>query len=305
MSPPRPSASVVIPCKGHASELRACLTGLQLTKTTFAFEIIVVDSIADNQVKRVVQDFDNVRLVRSEANLNAGLARNLGVAAARGEILAFTDADCIPSRLWLDAACRGLTAGAHMVGGPVVDALPDRPIAVTDNMLQFAALGIGRPSCPVDVLPACNLAVTKTVFETLGGFPDERYIEDSLFSHAVYRRWPGASWFVPDMWVAHLGRTQVAGLYRHQHQFGFMRGRHGLKVTPLQQKLGRHLWALPFVVLKRLGFIYQQTLAWNQRQFFDRLALLPLVMIGMAGWASGFRNGCRESHCGRNLLKEK
>ena len=295
MSPHQPAVSVIIPCKGHATELRACLSGLQRTRTTVAFEIIVVDSNTDNNVMRVIQDFDNVRLLRSKANLKAGLARNLGVTAARGHLIAFIDADCIPSRRWLEAACRELTAGARMVGGPVVDALPDNPIAVTDNMLQFAALGVGRPRCNVDVLPACNLAVSRTVFETAGGFPDERYIEDSLFALAVARRWPGACWFVPDMRVAHQGRTHIAGVYWHQYWFGYARGRHGFKVTPAQQKLSRHFLALPLVALKRLAFVYQQTLAWNRQHFFQRVALFPLILVGLAGWVKGFRNGCNVS----------
>lgn len=292
---------MIIPCKGHAPELRACLNGLHQQEGTTVSEIIVIDSNADDAVKAVSQEFPGITLIRSHANLRAAAARNLGVANARGSRIAFIDADCIPSPQWIGAAETALADGAQMVGGPVVDAVPDNPVAVTDNLLQFAELSIHRPRSPVDVLPGCNLAVNKSVLHRIPGFPDVPYIEDSLFTHSVSRYYPDDCWFVPGMVVAHRGRSHIAGFYYHQRRFGYTRGRQGFKITRRQQRLGRHAAALPLIIFKRLIFIYRQTLAWKRARFFNTLALLPLILLGLTGWSIGFRNGCRDAvHAGHD-----
>ena len=111
-----PLISVVVPCRGHANELKGCLRGLENQITTAPYEIIVVDSAADPAVSDVVDAFPGVRLVRSRSGLLPGSARNLGARHARGDYLAFTDADCIPEPDWLAAVITALKSGATMIG---------------------------------------------------------------------------------------------------------------------------------------------------------------------------------------------
>jgi len=95
-----PSISVIIPCKGHAEELRACLTGLHHMDVQVPYETIVVDSNFDPTVRYTVQHFPNIKVIQSKENLNAGPARNLGVTQAAGDFLAFIDADCTAGPGW-------------------------------------------------------------------------------------------------------------------------------------------------------------------------------------------------------------
>src|SRR5262245_7855555 len=97
--------SVVIPVYNGASTLAACLTALESQSLPRPrFEIIVVDDGSTDETASIAAAFP-VRLVR-RTNGGAPAARNSGLREATGAWVAFTDADCIPSRGWL----------AHLMG---------------------------------------------------------------------------------------------------------------------------------------------------------------------------------------------
>ena len=299
-----PEISVIIPCKGHASELRDCLEGLSRMTVYVPYEIIVVDSASDPDVAAVVREYKGVKMVRSEYGLSPGPARNLGVSQARGDFLAFIDADCIPATDWLQNAYDSLLEGMQMVGGSILDAMPDQYISVIDNLLQFAELPPGRPRNRVEVLPACNLAIRREAFEEVNGFPDSLLIQDSLFTERVASHWSENCWFVPEMVVAHRGRNSFNGLYQHHKEFGYFRGLHGFRVTQSQQRIASYRIFIPVIVLKRLVFIYRRVLRWNRANFTRYIILLPIVLYGLLGWASGFYKGCREALENRQKRKK-
>jgi GT2 family glycosyltransferase len=291
----KPIISVIIPCKGHAAELRTCLTGLNQMAVKVPYEIIVVNSDSDPKVRLIGQHFPNIKIVQGTQNLSAGPARNLGATRATGHFFAFIDADCIPTRLWLQSAYDVLANGARMVGGPVLDALPCHPVAVADNLLQFADLPPGRPMEKVAILPGCNLAVRKKVFEMVKGFPNELFIEDSLFTRAIAARWPEDCRFVPQMQIYHRGRKTLKELWEHQHQFGYVRGNYGFRLKHNQQGLARHWMIMPLIMAKRIGYIFNRTHKWNPGQLIRCYLFLPLTLFGQLAWAVGFRHGCRKA----------
>lgn len=289
-----PLISVVVPCRGHANELKNCLRGLQEQTTTSPFEIIVVDSAPDTAVVNVVAAFPTIRLVRSQSELLPGAARNLGAQHAQGRYLAFTDADCIPESGWLAAAIEAFNSGTTVVGGAVLDAHPFHPIAVADNLLQFTDYSPHRPDGVVSRFPGCNFAISRTAFYELGGFStDLPSGEDVLLSSAAATRWPGGIRFMRDMRVRHTGRTDLYAFWRHQEVFGFYRGRLGLRLRPIYQRLGgRAMLAVP-IACRRLGYIVFRTVQWNPFGLLRIIVLLPILLLGLAAWVKGFRRGCR------------
>jgi glycosyltransferase involved in cell wall biosynthesis len=295
-----PLISVVVPCCGHANELKNCLLGLQRQTTTSPYEVIVVDSAADPAVVAVVAAFPTVHLVRSQSGLLPGAARNLGVRHARGDYIAFTDADCIPEPEWLEAAIAALNTDATVVGGPVLDARPFHPIAVADNILQFSDLSPHRPDGTASYFPGCNLAISRVAFYELGGFPTDLPAgEDILFISAAAKRWPGGIRFMRDMRVRHTGRTDLWTFWRHQEVFGFYRGYLGLLLQPIHQRLGSYrVLAVP-IACKRLGYIVSRTVRWNPFGLLRIIVLLPILLLGLAAWAKGFHDGCHMSVRGK------
>jgi glycosyltransferase involved in cell wall biosynthesis len=129
-----PLVSVIVPVFNDPEGLRACLAALSAqTYPRERTEVIVIDNDSARPPKPVVAAFEGVRL-ESEARLGSYAARNRGIAAAGGDILAFTDADCVPASDWLASGVAALTGEErrHVVGGriEVVPAGGGRPNAV-------------------------------------------------------------------------------------------------------------------------------------------------------------------------------
>ncbi len=93
--------SVIIPAYNAADTLPACLNALQTqTLPSTAFEVIVIDDGSADDTPRIARAA-GVKLI-TQPNAGAAAARNAGAAAAQGDILLFTDADCIPAPNWIE-----------------------------------------------------------------------------------------------------------------------------------------------------------------------------------------------------------
>lgn len=110
-----PFVSVIIPVYNDNDFLQICLTALE--KQTYArnrYEIIVVDNNSQQDVSSVVNAFEHVTLTR-EFQPGSYIARNTGIKIAKGEVIAFTDADCVPAPKWLENGVAALFS-EHNVG---------------------------------------------------------------------------------------------------------------------------------------------------------------------------------------------
>lgn len=97
-----PFVSVVIPVFNDAVRLDTCLAALAAqTYPKDSFEVVVVDNGSTDDVEMVTGNFAFVRLV-SESRPSQFAARNTGIENAKGEVIALTDADCIPAADWLE-----------------------------------------------------------------------------------------------------------------------------------------------------------------------------------------------------------
>lgn len=115
-----PFVSVIIPVFNDAERLKICLQALeQQTYPQQFYEVIVVDNASDSEqnISGVVAEFAR-SIAAYESVPGSYAARNKGIALAKGDVIAFTDADCIPAADWLEAgvACLqenrcGLVAG--------------------------------------------------------------------------------------------------------------------------------------------------------------------------------------------------
>ena len=294
----KPEISVVVPCRNHARELVGCLEALERQDFDAGFEVLVIDAGGDG-VAAAVSKFARVRLVASNSPLTPAEARNLGVTKARAGTIAFTDADCRPAPGWVTAAHAAVSKGDRLAGGPVLDALPWHPMAVIDNLLQFADCTAARPVGTIQFLPGANVAAGRDTLSLVGGFPTvlgasrSRIMsgEDSLLSEAVRSRWPHGVRFVPEMSVRHIGRTNLSDFLRHHYRFGFARAWLDIDLKDAHRRWGRRLVALPAVVLKRASYIGMRVVRWRPAALPGLLLLSPLALAGLVAWALGFRNG--------------
>jgi glycosyltransferase involved in cell wall biosynthesis len=168
---PWPLVSVVVCCYNAALTLDECLESLDRLEYP-NYEVIVVDDGSKDNTHEIIQEYD-VRCIRVP---NGGLskARNLGIEAARGEMVAFIDSDAYADREWLYYLVSALEEhGAAAVGGPNLSPREDGFIA------QCVDESPGNPTCVLvdneraEHIPGCNMAFRKEAFARVGLFDAE------------------------------------------------------------------------------------------------------------------------------------
>jgi glycosyltransferase involved in cell wall biosynthesis len=174
------SVSVVIPAFNAAQYIGAAIASA-LAQSFQPQEVIVVDDgSTDGTAELVRRSWPGVQVLR-QANRGSGAARNAGCGAARGEWLAFLDAD----DQWLP---RKLERQIALTGDRAVGVVHARKRSLSGGPLgaeiTFAALW----QC--NELMTSATIVRKAAFEAVGGFPDERYCED----YWLWLRLAGAGW---------------------------------------------------------------------------------------------------------------
>ncbi len=104
--PKTPMVSVVICAYNAERTMRPCLESLR--KLDYPqYEVIIVDDGSRDHTADISMDFPEFRLIR-QPNKGLSVARNVGLHAARGEIIAYTDSDCVVDPHWLTLMVRTL-----------------------------------------------------------------------------------------------------------------------------------------------------------------------------------------------------
>ena len=161
--------SVVIPTRDRNATLALCLDRLAPGAQTLPhdqYEVIVSDDSADHLAFKLVRD--RYPWARWQEGPHRGPAanRNAGARTARGTWLAFTDDDCLPDPIWLEAFVAAMS--------PNEDALD----VLEGRTTCRAGLESPRQTAPLNLdggrLWSCNFAIRRAGFEKIGGF-DERY----------------------------------------------------------------------------------------------------------------------------------
>ena len=118
-----PFVSVIIPVFNDAEHLEICL--LSLNNQTYSksfYEVIVVDNASDEEhkIEEVVARFGQASIAYESFPSSFG-ARNKGIALAKGDVIAFTDADCIPAPDWIEKGVKILlqTPNCGLVAGKI------------------------------------------------------------------------------------------------------------------------------------------------------------------------------------------
>lgn len=221
--PPRrswPSVSVVVCAYNAAETLDDCLSALEAL--TYAdVELLLVDDGSTDATPEIAARHPRVRCIRVP---NSGLsaARNVGLAEASGEIVAYTDADACVEPEWLTYLVEPFfTAGNAGAGGPNVVPSHDPWLA------QCVARAPGGPSHVLlddrvaEHVPGCNMAFRREVLLALGGF-------NPIFTSAgddvdLCWRLQDQGWeigFAPCALVWHHHRSSIGGYWRQQAGYG-------------------------------------------------------------------------------------
>ena len=233
--------SVVVPAWNAAGILPRLLTALQAQ--TVDHELVVVDAGSTDDTAAVAEA-GGAHVVTARQR-NRPLARNFGVAAARGEILAFTDADCTPAPDWLEALCACLDRSPLATGPVRIDAPPRPNSAARFDLLwrypqeRYAVAGLGTGP---------NLGIRREAFDAVGGCdPRHHYGEDTDLCVRAADAGFGLVW-CPAAEVSHPAGTGLRALIKR----GFEQGASARRLARVHGgRVGRRYWTSPGGLVRR------------------------------------------------------
>jgi GT2 family glycosyltransferase len=168
-----PYVSVIVPVYNDPERLDACLRALaEQAYPLDRYEVIVVDNGSDSHLRESALPGHRVRLI-IEAEGGSYLARNAGIAVARGEVFAFTDADCLPCENWLFEGVAALLRhpDAGLLAGRVEiffeDPARPKPVELYEKAIEFRQdLNVEREKYAV----TANLFTWRDVVQRVGPF---------------------------------------------------------------------------------------------------------------------------------------
>jgi GT2 family glycosyltransferase len=218
--PRAPFVSVIVCSYNGGSTLASCLDSLGKLNYP-GYEVILVDDGSTDDTSYIAAQFPWVRYIH-QSNQGLSQARNTGGAAAKGEVFAYTDSDCMVDPDWLYYLVGTLVSGDYAgVGGPNVT-----PPA--KNWIQACvAAAPGGPShvlltdVVAEHIPGCNMAFYRWAFEGVGGFDTEyrKAGDDVDFCWRIQQ----AGWviaFSPTALVWHYRRFTLRAFLKQQDGYG-------------------------------------------------------------------------------------
>ncbi len=216
-------ASVIVPVRDGERVIGACLQALRgQDLPTADYEVIVVDDGSTDGTVDVVRGYPDVRLIRQEPG-GPAMARNRGIAEARGEWVLFTDADCAPHPGWAGTLLRAVEADGA-AGGKGVYATHQRSLVARFVQVEYETRYRRMARRPtIDFVDTYSAIYRRSVLEDVGGF-DERLpgtsLEDQELSFRVAERGHRLL-FVPDATVDHLHADTVGAYARKKFRIGY------------------------------------------------------------------------------------
>lgn len=169
---PWPSVSVVVCTHNGQRTLDECLA--RLSSLSYPdYEVIVVND-GSSEACAAIARLHGVTLVETE-HRGLGHARNKGIEAARGEIVAFLDDDAYPDSDWLHYVAAQLRANGHAgIGGPNIPPEDDGFVAECVAAAPGGPIHVLVSDREAEHVPGCNMAFRRDVLEEVGCF-DERF----------------------------------------------------------------------------------------------------------------------------------
>jgi GT2 family glycosyltransferase len=214
-----PRVSVVVCSCNGASTLRDCLDGL-LQLDYPDYEVIVVNDGSTDPTAEIAADYPFL-LVNTQ---NSGLscARNTGLQAASGEIVAYIDDDARPDPDWLKYLASTLNEGDWAaVGGPNLTPPDDGAVADCVGNAPGGPMHVLLSDREAEHVPGCNMAFRRSVLRALGGFDHQFQCagDDVDICWRLQERGLKVG-FNPSAVVWHHRRASVRAFLRQQSAYG-------------------------------------------------------------------------------------
>jgi GT2 family glycosyltransferase len=250
-----PLLSLIVCTRNRGGKLNAFFEAIRRMRVRAAWELVIVDNGSTDDTARRLAAFatslETPITIVTEPRPGLGRARNAGVRAAHGALLAFTDDDCYPAIDYIDRVVdafvepdRGFMGGRILLydadDHPVTIRTDATPIAIPPNSIV-----------PTGLVQGANMAFRREVLDTIGGFddalgPGTPFCNDDVDAVARASAAGYAGSYVPEPVVHHHhGRRDAGDIAALWRSYDHGRGAYYAKCIfdlPLRWRIARYWW---------------------------------------------------------------
>ncbi len=258
-----PKASVVVASYNGAHTLKPCLESL--TRLAYPdYEVILVDDGSTDSTPEIAKEFPSVRCIRQD-NHGLSVARNTGIAAATGEIVAFTDSDCRADEDWLYYLVGDLLSGQWAgIGGHNFLPPDDSSVAAAVMASPGGPAHVMLTDREAEHLPGCNMAFYKWALEEIGGFdPVFRKAGDDVDLCWRLQEHGFKLGFSPAGFVWHYRRSTIRAYLKQQAGYGEAEALLMRKHPEYFSFFGGGIWRGRIYTASKFGVILQRPLIYH------------------------------------------
>jgi glycosyltransferase involved in cell wall biosynthesis len=272
--------SVVVPFYNAERHIEHCIKALLAQNyATESYEIIMVDNNSTDGSAALVRKYPRIKLL-SEQKQSAYAARNRGIAAAKGTLIAFTDADCMPASNWLQELTMPLCSPEiALVQGERVYATESAALSMLATYeSERASFIFLRKARGLYYGYTNNMAVRRDAFHRCGAFLEIERGADSLFVHRVIAEYScDAVSYAPNARIRHLEITSVWKWLRKWYVYG----------RSFQQNYHRRKRAYRPMTCAESSVILKGTIQQKEYSLPQTLCLITLLWVGRACYLLG------------------
>jgi len=170
-----PLVSVIIPTYHDWDRLQLCIDALKRQSyPADKFEVIIVNNDPDDVPPDL--NLNNNFFFTTESKCGSYAARNAGIKISRGEVLAFTDSDCIPDKKWIENAVSSLSSEYPRIAGGITLFFSGNYLTIAEIYEKAHAFPQAKHVNQDDFGATANMITYRSVFDMVG------YFDESLFS---------------------------------------------------------------------------------------------------------------------------
>jgi len=272
--PSYPKVSVVVASYNGSSSLETCLESL-VSLNYPDFEVILIDDGSTDETPLIAARFPAVQTIRQE-NLGLSAARNRGIFAATGEIVAFTDSDCRTEEDWLYYLVGDLLRTKYCgMGGHNLLPPDDSPVAAAVMASPGGPAHVMLTDVEAEHIPGCNMAFYKSALCEIGGFdPVFRLAGDDVDVCWRLQQQGYKIGFSPAGFVWHYRRSTIRAYLKQQNGYGQAEALLTRKHPQYFNSAGRSRWAGRIYASSKVGLVLERSIIYHGlfgSAFFQRL----------------------------------
>ena len=316
-----PFISIVIPARNAQRTLKGCLDSLKnLNYSKERREILLVDGLSTDGTREIAASYDLTIVDNPQKSHRTGV--NRGFECAKGELVAYADADCIVDKNWIQNSIKYFEADSQVAGvtGPIHLPPQQSAFAKAVAFLFSLAAALGKSSHKetqqtVEVVkdfPTCNAIYRKAALNAIMPLAENLLGGADVELNYLLRQRGFSLLSTPDVKVWHYKRETPRGFFRQMYRYAIMRLQLGKRWGPILNLthvavglsvplsilwLSLCFWinlsfVLLFLGLIMVGLLLVCPFAFLQTKSFSATLCVPLVIaLAVTGWSIGF---CRE-----------